>query len=111
MLEDVLNLFPILLQERLSKSRRTSKEYLSEITKVIVNCVVEYNFLKQDLDQSISKIIEDCDIFYGMTYPKALDSITELGSLACLYTDDKNVYAKINSVMKNLRLSYPPNLG
>ena|SRR3990167_4960025 len=104
--------FPLLLEQRLLLSRKTCNWQLAPIMFKLVLCLGSSQFspfLKETLDEKIGSILADCEIFPLMSEPKALDSLSELSSLAAVYYTDekKSTYNRICSLIRKIRASYP----
>jgi hypothetical protein len=114
-LEECYTNFQILLDQRLSYSRKLYKFYLSSITfsmLIYFYIAKEPRFLKEILDDKIDKILDDCEIYFNMDRERAVDAMRELSNLATTYVADENnphIYQRICNLMDQIKVSYPVN--
>jgi hypothetical protein len=104
-----------LLELRRNIRRQNDKEdILKDISYLIVHiyCLSENSLeFKQLLDNEMEYILKDCDIYYGMTREKAIDSLKELSYLSSIYCIDKKstFYYEIKKLIGSIISTYNLN--
>jgi len=91
-------------------TRRFRKENISELTWNLVDIIsreTEPELYIELLREGIQPIIQDADIFHGMTESKAVDALQELSNLAAVFFGEEPIYSQICEKIRCLRASYP----
>lgn len=104
------DMFIKLLSERCAK-KRIDTDHLSLYSRELIKHFGESKddpFLKEILDESMPVILRDCEIFINMSEAKAMDALSELANLACLYVKERGIiYYRICELIQRIRVSYP----
>jgi len=106
---ECFELFPVFLEERLSRRRKTCETCLEPYGYAvsIILAIPGTEELQKLLDAKINIILQDAEIYYEMSVEKMRDAINELSHLATVYLDNPSVYNKITSQMRKLMASVP----
>jgi len=97
------------MEERLKKSRKTTREPLSRYIFALVGLYVQCKDkeLKKILATNCDYILNDCEKYQDMPNEKELDALGELSDLACLFVfEDEyhDIYYRINEMIKSYLL-------
>jgi len=111
-------LFTIILQERLRYKRKFFREPLFNYTMNAVDILsrldvedISYILCKDSLREAVNFLLEDAQIFHGMTDSKASDALQELALLCTVFYGEKE-YQDLCKQIASLRASYPvPEYG
>jgi len=109
---EILESFPLLIDQRVSTKRKDTNFPLSEISKYVAACIVHMKapYLRDILSDHIEEILDDCEIYFNMPREKAYDARNECSQLAFLYVNDGEnirIYERICKIIADIRVSYP----
>lgn len=110
--EEIYDLFPIILEQRLLYKRRSVNHALAPFARAFVYAITVLSsdqYIHALLDDKISEILKDCEIFFEMTETQAMDALSELSNYATIYCVDMSspTYNQICRMIKQICVSYP----
>lgn len=108
---DIYTMFPLLLEERLKYTRKTSNNELAPfslaISRVFAYCPRD-EYIQSILDEKIDNILSDCEIYFQMEKSKSIDAMMELSNYASIYVNvNEQMYNRICDLILSIRRSYP----
>lgn len=98
------NKFNLILQQRLFLTRTESNLQLSFLTHSLVSVAVCDTICRLLLQDNLETLLQDCKVPYEIaTEEKVLDTLQELGDLACFCINDSKVYTRICNEIEQMR--------
>ena len=111
MSENVYELFPIILHQRLSYKRYSVNHNLRDFSTALVYAIEilpNDDYLWELLNENISALLTDCEIFFEMYVIKAIDTLSELSNYACIYVyKNEEIYTHICKLIEHIKASFP----